>query len=333
MVASLLDEGSGELDSKTFPRAPRPPRHRTEFQFVAGQFSRLAAHAQGHRDEAFDLLADALNSPHFDASDVERHSRPGAFSLRRRNIQPGSLANRKFLSLAYGDILMAGRQRHAGERSAIQVADLKDYVRRVLGKGYAEDRPWSAIVDARLRWASCSTRPLGALPAKGDLRRLPRSKPPSRRSVSSSRSTCADRGDVRRPRHPARRPEIHAAYVSTTFLVAAGMSSRLYREVREKRGWPIRFRNICCGWSTPRCSSATPGPGDRAGEPLTPSTRRSAAWPRTVRPAGAGRGQSYLKARRCWRSIPLELAPRCCSTRSIASASITSSGAFHRRRP
>ena len=39
MVAGLLDEGSGDLDSKDLPRAARAPRHRTELFLDAGIIS------------------------------------------------------------------------------------------------------------------------------------------------------------------------------------------------------------------------------------------------------------------------------------------------------
>ena len=72
MVADLLDEGSGDLDSKTFHE--RLDRRAIELSFTldAGLFPRLAAHAQGQQGRGFRPAALALTSPHFDAADVER---------------------------------------------------------------------------------------------------------------------------------------------------------------------------------------------------------------------------------------------------------------------
>ena len=47
MVADLLDEGSGDLDSKTFHERLERRAIEIELQFDAGLFPRLAAHAQG----------------------------------------------------------------------------------------------------------------------------------------------------------------------------------------------------------------------------------------------------------------------------------------------
>ena len=47
MVASLLDEGAGELDSKTFHERLDRRAIELSFSLDAGLFPRLAAHAQG----------------------------------------------------------------------------------------------------------------------------------------------------------------------------------------------------------------------------------------------------------------------------------------------
>ena len=49
MVADLLDEGSGDLDSKTFHERLDRRAIELSFSFDARSFPRLAAHAQGHQ--------------------------------------------------------------------------------------------------------------------------------------------------------------------------------------------------------------------------------------------------------------------------------------------
>src|SRR6201991_900787 len=135
MVADLLDEGSGDLDSKTFHE--RLDRRAIELSFSSSRdtFRGSLRMLKDTRDEAFDLLRMALTSPHFDSVDVERIRAQVLSGLRRETSNPGSLANRKFLSLAYGDHPY-GRAVNGTLESVpnIQVADLKDYVRRVLAK-------------------------------------------------------------------------------------------------------------------------------------------------------------------------------------------------------
>ncbi len=103
MVADLLDEGSGDLDSKTFHE--RLDRRAIELSFSSSRdtFRGSLRMLKDTRDEAFELLRMALTSPHFDSVDVERIRAQVLSGLRRETSNPGSLANRKFLSLSYGD--------------------------------------------------------------------------------------------------------------------------------------------------------------------------------------------------------------------------------------
>src|SRR5437867_4707239 len=103
MVAGLLDEGSGDLDSKTFHE--RLDRRAIELSFSAARDNLRGSlrMLKDNKDEAFDLLRTSLISPHFDSSDVERIRNQVLSGLRRDTTNPSSLAGRKFLEVAYGD--------------------------------------------------------------------------------------------------------------------------------------------------------------------------------------------------------------------------------------
>jgi zinc protease len=103
MVADLLDEGSGELDSKTFHE--RLDRRAIELSFASTRdyFRGSLRMLKDNKDEAFDLLRMSLASPHFDSADVERIRSQIISGLRRDTTNPTSLASRKFLEVAYGD--------------------------------------------------------------------------------------------------------------------------------------------------------------------------------------------------------------------------------------
>src|SRR3984893_11028662 len=135
LFADLIDEGSGALDSKTFPE-------RLERRAIELSFSSTRDHFRGslrmlkdNKDEAFDLLRMSLTSPHFDSVDVERIRTQIISGLKRDTSNPGALASRKFLEIAFGDHPY-GRQASRTLESVpkITVAYLKDYVRRVLAK-------------------------------------------------------------------------------------------------------------------------------------------------------------------------------------------------------
>ena len=162
LVADLLDEGSGDLDSKTFHE--RLDRRAIELSFTSTRdyFRGSLRMLKDNRDEAFDLLRMSLTSPHFDAADVERIRAQVISGLRRDTSNPTSLASRKFLEIAFGDHPY-GRPASGTLESVptIDVADLKDYVAPRAGQGYAEDRRGRRC-RSRPRSASCSTRPSAA---------------------------------------------------------------------------------------------------------------------------------------------------------------------------
>src|SRR5258705_6321150 len=135
MVANLLDEGSGHLDSKTFHG--RLERRAIELSFSSARdnFRGSLRMLRDNRDEAFDLLRMALTSPRFDSNDVERIRTQVMSGLRRETSNPNSLASRKLLEVAFGNHPY-GRPGNGTLESVprIDVADLKDYVGRVLAR-------------------------------------------------------------------------------------------------------------------------------------------------------------------------------------------------------
>src|SRR5215207_1494457 len=116
MVAGLLDEGSGDLDSKTFHERLERRAIELSFSSTRDYFRGSLRMLKDNKDEAFDLLQMALTSPHFDAADVERIRAQVLSGLRRDTTNPTSLASRKFLELAFGDHPWQAGQRHARQR-------------------------------------------------------------------------------------------------------------------------------------------------------------------------------------------------------------------------
>src|ERR1700726_2749665 len=135
LVADLLDEGSGELDSKTFHEHLDRRAIELSFSSTRDYFRGSLRMLKDNKDEAFDLLRMSLTSPHFESTDVERIRSQVLSGLRRDTSNPTALATRKFLEVTFGDHPY-GRQTTGTLESvpAITIADLKDYVRRVLAR-------------------------------------------------------------------------------------------------------------------------------------------------------------------------------------------------------
>jgi zinc protease len=178
----------------------------------------------------------SLTSPHFDSADVERIRAQVISGLRRDTSNPTSLATRKFLEVAFGDHPY-GRQANGTLESVskIDVADMKDYVRRVLARDTLRIAVVGDVDPATLGKLLDTT--FGGLPAKSSLTPvadIEAAKPPQRAFIPLDvPQTVVTFGGPGFKRHD---PNFMAAYVVNHILGGGGLSSRLYHEVREKRG-------------------------------------------------------------------------------------------------
>jgi zinc protease len=274
LVADLLDEGSGDLDSKSFHE--RLDRRAIELSFstTRDQFRGSLRMLRDNKDEAFDLLRMSLTSAHFDSSDVERIRSQVISGLKRDTSNPTSLASRKFLEIAYGDHPY-GRQTSGTLESVptIDVADMKDYVRRVLAKDTLKIAVVGDVDPATL--GKLLDQTFGGLPAKASLTPVAdveAAKPPQRafialdvpQTVVMFGGPGVRRGD----------PNFMAAYVVNHILGGGTLSSRLYREVREKRGLAYSIYESLLWMDHSGLVVGTTGTrADRAGETLDAVTR------------------------------------------------------------
>jgi zinc protease len=235
MVAGLLDEGAADLDSKTYHE--RLDRRAIELSFSATRdyFRGSLRMLKDNKDEAFDLLQLALTSARFDADDVERIRAQVISGLRRDTSNPSSLASRKFLEVAFGDHPY-GRSAYGTLDSVpkIDVADMKAYV----GRNIAKDTLRISVVgdiDADAL-GKLLDKTFGGLPAKASLMPIPEiqvARPPQRAFVPLDvPQTVVTFGGPGIRRHD---PNFMAGYV-VNHILGGGSSSRLYKEVREKRG-------------------------------------------------------------------------------------------------
>lgn len=236
LVADLLDEGSGDLDSRTFHERLDRRAIELSFQIERDQFRGSLRMLRDNKDEAFDLLHSALTSPHFDSADVERIRSQVISGLRRDTTNPNALAGRKFLELAYGDHPY-GRPSGGTLESVptITVDDLRDYVHHVLAKDTLKVAVVGDVDPATL--GQLLDKTFGDLPAKASLTPVPdvvAAKPPQQVLVNLDvPQTVITFGGPGIMRHD---PNFMAAYVVNHILGGGSLSSRLYHEVREKRG-------------------------------------------------------------------------------------------------
>jgi zinc protease len=235
-TANMLDEGAADLDSKAF-------HERLERRAIEMSFSVTRDHLRGsmrmlkeHSDEAFGLLKLALTSARFDSEPLERVRAQMLSNARRESTNPVSIAGRKFWEQAYGTHPYARAPNGTLESlPAIQAADLKDYAKRVIARDTLKIAVVGDIAPDALGKLLDST--FGALPAKADLVPVPMveaAKPPQHTSaIVDVPQTSVNFGGPGVARND---PDFMAAYIVNHILGGGTLSTRLYKEVREKRG-------------------------------------------------------------------------------------------------
>ncbi|SCB55788.1 zinc protease [Bradyrhizobium shewense] len=235
LVGALLDEGSGDLDSKSFHERLDRRAIKLSFSASGDRFRGSLRMLRDNKDEAFDLLRMALTSPHFDTADVERIRSRVISGLQRDTTNPVALASRKFREIAFGDHPY-GRPTSGTLESVpnITVADMKDYVGRVLAKDTLKVAVVGDVDPVTL--GQLLDKTFGSLPAKANLTPVaevePVAPPQSAfvpidvpQTVITFGGPGVKRGD----------PNFMSARV-VNHILGGGSSSRLFREVREKRG-------------------------------------------------------------------------------------------------
>jgi zinc protease len=236
LVASLLDEGAGDLDSKTFHARLERKAIELGFQAERDTLRGTLRTLTQNRDEAFDYLRLALTAPRFDKTDVEIIRAQILSMLRRATTSPTDIANLRWWQTAFADHPY-GRPVNGTLESVptITVDDLKDYTGRVLARANLKIAVVGDIDAETVK--TMLDRVFGALPAEPDLKPVANVSPQGlgrrivvKLDVPQAVVTFGGPGIARKD------PDFMAAYIVNHILGGGAFSSRLYQEVREKRG-------------------------------------------------------------------------------------------------
>ena len=236
LVASLLDEGAGDLDAKTFHARLERKAIELGFQAERDTLRGTLRTLTENKDEAFEYLRLAVTQPRFDQSDVEVIRAQILSMLRRATTSPTDIANLRWWQVAFADHPY-GRPVNGTLESVptVTIADLKDYTHRVLARGNLKVAVVGDI-DAETVKVMLD-RVFGGLPAQPELKPVPNVSPQGlgRRivvKVDVPQAVLAFGG----PGIARKDPDFMAAYIVNHILGGGAFSSRLYQEVREKRG-------------------------------------------------------------------------------------------------
>ena len=265
MTSALLDDGAGELDTKAFHTRIEELAVELRFSAQRDQFSGSIRLLKDKQDQSFELLRLALNAPRFDTDAVERVRAQILSNLRRESTDPNSIASKVWWRTAFPDHPY-GRPTNGTLESIplIQTEDLRAFVKRNLARDNLKIAVVGDIDAAAL--GQMLDKVFGGLPAKSELQQIPQATLTSvgRRivvdlDVPQAVLTFGGTGLLRKD------PDFIPAFIVNHILGGGSFSSRLYNEVREKRGLaygvysylaPMEFSGLFMGGTQTRADGA-----------------------------------------------------------------------------
>ncbi|MDE0718436.1 MAG: pitrilysin family protein [Rhodospirillaceae bacterium] len=256
LTSILLDEGAGPMDALAFQKKLENLSIRLNFEVGRDQFHGALRTLSRNSDAAFEMIGLALTRPRFDADAVER-MRAGLLSgYLRDSRRPRYLARRAFWSSAFPDHPygrpVSGTTKSLG---AITRADLERFV----ADNFTRDNLFVGVVGdvTPAQLAVLLDKAFGGLPAKRKSRPVPAAAPKLEGGLVVKRfDTPQSVAMFGQPGLPRRHPDYYAAYVLNHILGGGGFTSRLYLQIREKRGlaysvysylWPMRRTSLLLG--------------------------------------------------------------------------------------
>ncbi|MBT3170985.1 MAG: insulinase family protein [Rhodospirillaceae bacterium] len=232
----LLNEGAGELDALAFQKAVIDRAIHLNSNASRDLVTVSLQTLSRNRDEAFKLLGMALSEARFEAPPVERVRSQILNILADEARNPRTIASRTWFGDIFADHPYAQRANGTEETiRAITPADLKNWTKArfardnliVGASGDVAPEEIARLVDIALAGlaahAAVATVPEAVFPASGATQVV---RMPLMQSVVVFGMPGLKRDDA----------DFYAAYVMNYILGGGGFTSRLYEEVREKRG-------------------------------------------------------------------------------------------------
>jgi zinc protease len=235
LMSALFDEGAGEFDSQTFQTklddAGAEIRFGAARDTIYGSMRMLAE----KKDEAFGLLRLAVEQPRFDAAPIERIRAQMVSGIVASQRDPETAAQVKWAEALYGAHPYA-RPDEGTEKSLATITgdDLRAYHKAVFARDNLNVSIVGAI-DAETVKQELDEL-FGDLPEKSDLRPVQKVDLKLGQEVRVDYNLPQTSLQLAYPGVPRDAPDFFAAYLMNHILGGGTFTSRLFDEVREKRG-------------------------------------------------------------------------------------------------
>ena len=236
MVSGLIDEGAGDMDSQAFQGQLEDLSIRLSFSSGMDTFRGTLTTLSQNKAEAFQMLRLALTEPRFDDEPVERIRSQILANLRQKSQDPDSIAGEAlFRKLFTGHAYAKASDGTTESVSAITAGAMRDFVSRRFARNNLYIGVTGDITASELKQVLDDI--FGGLPEQSSAWALPQADASldgtvyvTDLAVPQSAVIFAQQGLDRA------HPDFYAAYVLNYVLGGGGLTSRLYNEVREKRG-------------------------------------------------------------------------------------------------
>jgi zinc protease len=234
-LGGMMDEGAGELTSRQFQERMQELAMHMGFDDSRDAFYGSFETLTENRDQAAALLALALSKPRFDADAVERVRGQLLAILANAARDPNRVASEQWAAMAFPGHAY-GRPSNGTPQTiqSITSADLAAYKSAIFAKdtlrvvvvGDIEPPALGALLDTVF----------GALPAKARLVPVPDTEPKAVAQKIIDMGVPQSVAQFGVGAMPRKDKDFVPAFVLATIVGGGSMSSRLWEEVREKRG-------------------------------------------------------------------------------------------------
>lgn len=235
LMSGLLDEGAADLDSETFQT--KLDDAGAELRFSAGRdaFYGSMRMLADQKDEAFGLLKLAIDKPRFDQEPVDRIRSQIVSGIRGKSRDPQTAAQIAWSEALYGDHPYSRRDEGTEQTLAgITPGDLKQFHAHQFARGNLKVGVVGAIDAETLKGEL--DRLFGGLAEKPELAPVARVAPKLDQKIDVPYDLPQTTLQLAFPGIERKDPQFFAAYLMNHILGGGTFTSRLFTEVREKRG-------------------------------------------------------------------------------------------------
>ena len=236
LVSGLLDEGAGDFDSKEFQQILEDLAISLSYSSGRDEFGGSMKTLVRNKDMAFKLLYLSLTNPRFDKEPVARMRSQTLAGLKQKLEDSHAIASRRLFKTLYPNHVY-GRPTNGTISTVtdLKIDDLKVFVHQRLAKNNLIIGVVGDITATELGKRLDAT--FGKLPAKATPWEVAKVDPVSKgqvividRDIPQSSILFASKGVMRDD------PDFYTAYVLNHMFGGGSFTSRLYTEIRKKRG-------------------------------------------------------------------------------------------------